>query len=90
MSGGSFFYAYRTPKRFAGDLRNRLDGLWRPLHDDLPSPAWPPEVAAKLAEIADLAEHASRLMREAEWLYSGDTGPETFMQRVSEIEATRK
>ena len=29
------------------------------------------------------------MMKEAEWLYSGDTGENTFAERVRTIEATR-
>jgi hypothetical protein len=47
---------------------------------------WEPAVAAKLAEIAALVDHAAKLAKEVEWLYSGDTGEETFMWRVQKIE----
>lgn len=91
MSGGSFDYAYTVAERFADDLRNRLDEQGKDLYGDgFILPKWPPEVADKLAEIADLAEHTSRIMKEVEWLYSDDTGPETFMRRVSEIETNSK
>jgi len=47
---------------------------------------WEPQVAAKLAEIAALVDYAAKLAKEAEWLYSGDTGEDTFMGRVKKIE----
>ncbi len=85
MSGGSFDYAYARMHEFAEELRDKLaeqgqvvDG-WKVF-------TWEPAVAAKLAEIAALVDHVAKLAREAEWLYSGDTGEETFMQRVSKIE----
>lgn len=91
MSGGSFSHAHVDTACFADDLRNRLDEQGKDLYEDIsPLPVWPPEVADKLAEIADLAEHVSKLMKEAEWLYSDDTGAETFMRRVAEIEANSK
>jgi len=50
---------------------------------------WTSDVACKLSEIAAFADYVGALMKEAEWLYSGDTGEDTFTQRVREIEATR-
>ena len=90
MSGGSFDYAYVETARFADDLRNRLDEQGKDRYGDgFTRPAWPPEVADKMARIADAAEYVSRLMKEVEWLYSDDTGEETFLRRVAEIEARR-
>jgi hypothetical protein len=48
-----------------------------------------PYVVDKLREIAAQAHRVAALAKEAEWLYSGDTGPDTFMQRVAEIESPR-
>lgn len=79
MSGGSFNYAYSHVADFARDLRAKLDEhpeYW----DD-------PAVLAKLREIAALAQRAADLMFEAEWLYSGDTGEDTFLARVKKIES---
>ena len=52
-------------------------------------PTWPTDVACKLAEIAAFADYVGALMKEAEWLYSGDTGEDTFMCRVHDLESTR-
>jgi hypothetical protein len=70
---------------FADDLRERLTQQGQVV-DGWKVGIWEPEVAAKLAEIAALVDHVAKLAREAEWLYSGDTGEETFMRRVQEIE----
>lgn len=86
MSGGSFDYAYSSVSRFADDLRNKLDEQGKPNGEGWTQPEWTPDVSAKLAEIAALAERVSKLMKEAEWLYSGDTGEDTFMRRVTEFE----
>ena len=85
MSGGSFDYAYARMQDFADDLRERLTQQGQVV-DGWKVGIWEPEVAAKLAEIAALVDHVAKLAREAEWLYSGDTGEETFMRRVQEIE----
>ena len=86
MSGGSFDYAYRRMMDFADDLRDMLSQQGQ-RKDGWEVGTWEPAVATKLAEIAAIVDHAAKLAREAEWLYSGDTGEDTFMQRVAKINA---
>lgn len=88
MSGGSFDYAYSRVDQFADNLGLRLDqhdtiNEWHSKTYD-----FKPETREKLREIEHLARHVARFMREAEWLYSGDTGDATFMERVAEIEGS--
>ncbi len=85
MSGGSFDYAYARMHDFADDLRDMLSQQGQVV-DGWTVGTWEPEVAAKLAEIAALVDYAAKLAKEVEWLYSGDTGEETFMWRVAKIE----
>ena len=85
MSGGSFDYAYRRMLDFADDLRCKLAQQGQVI-DGWTVGTWEPQVAAKLAEIAVLVDHAAKLAKETEWLYSGDTGEDTFMERVAKIE----
>jgi len=85
MSGGSFDYAYARMHEFADDLRERLTQQGQVV-DGWEVSTWKPAVAAKLAEIAVLVDHSAKLAKEAEWLYSGDTGEDTFMWRVAKIE----
>ncbi len=85
MSGGSFNYEYARMQDFADDLRERLTQQGQVV-DGWEVGTWEPAVAAKLAEIAALVDHAAKLAREAEWLYSGDTGADTFTERVARIE----
>lgn len=90
MSGGSFDYAYCRTMQFADELRNKLQEQGKdPSGEGWPNAAWSTDIACKLSEIAALADYIGALMKEAEWLYSGDTGEDTFTQRVREIEATR-
>lgn len=90
MSGGSFDYAYQRAVWFADDLRNRLQEQGKdPSGDGDFNPTWETATAFKLAEIAAFADYLGALMKEAEWLYSGDTGEDTFARRIAEIEATR-
>jgi hypothetical protein len=86
MSGGSFDYAYARMHEFADDLRDMLSQQGQ-RKDGWEVGTWEPQVAAKLAEIAAIVDHAAKLAKEAEWLYSGDTGEETFMWRVAKINA---
>ena len=90
MSGGSFDYACYRAMQFAEYLRNKLQEQGKdPSGEGWPNTTWDTDVACKLAEIAAFADYVGALMKEAEWLYSGDTGPDTFSERVQYIEATR-
>ena len=90
MSGGSFDYACYKAMQFADELRNKLQEQGKdPSGEGWPNPTWPTDVACKLAEIAAFADYVGALMKEAEWLYSGDTGEDTFMCRVHDLESTR-
>jgi hypothetical protein len=80
MSGGSFNYAYQGTERFADELRLKL--VENPYEFEL-------KTRNKLWEIEALVRYTAKLMREAEWLYSGDTGDDSFMQRVAEIESEK-
>jgi len=87
MSGGSFDYAYSGVQDFADELGMKLDN-WnkKTEYGDTPY-KFEPTTRAKLREIEALARKTAALMKEAEWLYSGDTGDESFMERVRQIEA---
>lgn len=85
MSGGSFDYAYARMARFADELRNKLDAAGREDRYGYSVEQYAPEISQTLTDIANLAEYVGKLAKEAEWLYSGDTGEETFMERVRKI-----
>ena len=79
MSGGSFNYAFCRVIEFVEELQRKIKyGRFR---------NYSPEVIAKLQGIAKDAERTAQLMREAEWLYSGDTSEDDFLERVAEIES---
>lgn len=89
MSGGAFDYAFSRVSNFADELECKIEKCdevdqW----GDKPN-YFEPEVIAKLRQIKAIAEHAALLMKEVEWLYSGDTGEESFSRRVREIQAKR-
>ena len=87
MRGGAFDYAYCRVLSFADGLALLLDA-----HDEVDDWGNEPNefsqhVLAKLKEIELECRKSAALMREAEWLYSGDTSESRFMRRVEAIEA---
>ena len=88
MSGGSFDYACYRVDQFADELGLRLDEFDKKDEWGYQPNKFGPATLAKLREIEALARRAAKLMKEAEWLYSGDTGDDSFMERVREIESS--
>ena len=80
MSGGSFNYAYTKVDQFADELCVRIYG-------DTPDD-FEQETFNKLIEILKLARYAAKMMKEVEWLYSGETSDDSFMKRIRDIEGT--
>ena len=77
MSGGAFDYSFTTVNQFVDDLDEKLkDPEWR----------FSSKVKKKLNQILKQAIFFSETMREVEWLYSGDTGEDTFLERIKTIE----
>jgi hypothetical protein len=86
MSGGSFDYAYQRVSQFADELdlkigNNQVENDWGY------QPNYSAGVILRLKSISLLAELTSSLMKEVEWLYSGDTGEESFLKRLDNIES---
>jgi len=77
MSGGSFGTLRWQVDNFSDELKERID---------TPNEYFYPDTIEKLHEIEKTVRLAGKLMQEVEYLYSGDTGNETFMERVAEIE----
>ncbi len=75
MSGGSFDYAYLKTKTFADELEAKLHMTEYEFSD---------EVRAKLNLILDQTKKTAFMMREVEWLFSGDTGEDSFLERIAE------
>jgi hypothetical protein len=88
MSGGSFDYAYGKVFQFADELGVKLDKHDRMNEYGETPYAFEPATLSKLREIEKLARKTAALMKEAEWLYSGDTGDDSFMDRVANIESS--
>ncbi len=79
MSGGSFDFAYSKVTDFADELSARLDT----------EPAYPHSevVRERLQRLVIEARKLAALMRETEWLYSGDHGEQTYLDLVEKIDA---
>ncbi len=90
MSGGSFDYAYRHVQDFADALEDRLRraGVESPDGHCEFQPSL--ETTAMLQDIAGRARELALLMQAVEWLYSGDTGDESFLDEVARAKAVRK
>lgn len=77
MSGGHFDYAYGHVSRFADELESiLLDDA--PNNDPLPL-----EIESNLNKILGICQKTAVLMKDTEWLFSGDIGEDIFLQRVN-------
>ena len=89
MSGGSFNYAYMRVLDYAEELKRKLD-YFDEVDDYGGTPYnFHPSVLKKLRGLEREARTLAAKMREAEWLYSGDTGEEWFMKTIEELESYR-
>lgn len=82
MSGGAFNYAYSHVGIFADDLGTRLDQ-----RDKVDEWGYTPnkvgdETYARLREIEALARHVAKLMKDVEWMYSGDIGEDDLLRTM--------
>lgn len=85
MSGGSFDYAYWGVSNFAEELEIKIrEGKEKNEYGEMCND-YSDEVIDKLKEIEQKARYISNLMKEVEWLYSGDIDEELFLENVKEI-----
>jgi hypothetical protein len=86
MSGGHFGdYDYYKVHQFADELEVDIDNNdkpdeygWKHNHD--------PEVLEYLKEQLPKMRKMAEIMRHIDYLYSGDHGDDSFMERVKEVE----
>jgi hypothetical protein len=76
MSGGEFGYAYGRVEYFCELLTDKINNK---------EYAFSEETSSLLEDILDGVEIAGELMKEVEWLYSGDTGEDSFQENIEEI-----
>ena len=79
MSGGHFDYSYLRVHQFADELERDLRG------DKDWVQGFGPEVLAELELIVNRAREMALVMKEVEWLFSGDTGSDTFIAEIRAI-----
>lgn len=85
MSGGSFRHAYSSVERFAEDLEISLDvAAVDAEQEELDN--FDPKTIKQLRRIVAEARDFAKVMKAVEWLYSGDTGEDTFFRDLLEIE----
>lgn len=84
MSGGAFDYAYRRVEDFAEELRAKIANNGKE-NDYGEKCVFSPQTIALLQSIAEDAERTAKLMKAAEWLYSGDTGEDDLAVSVLDV-----
>lgn len=77
MSGGAYDYKYWQIGDLADDILT--DVKQKRFSENS-------EAEAKVKEIAKNLDKLSKMAKEVEWWASGDTGPDTFLHRIKEIE----
>lgn len=89
MSGGTFDYAYSRAEVFAEQLEQALREAAAAQPGDEEGPlTFEPAVTAHLHRIALQVRQASALMKEVEWLFSGDNGEESFLRNLAALGQT--
>ena len=86
MSGGHFDYGCFRISQFADELQHEIDTI----HDrDEWGNCWSDEIdeetLERLKEAKRIIRTAGRIAKQVEWLFSGDTGAETFNELFDEI-----
>ena len=76
MSGGEFNYAYIRVQTFADDLEVRIE---REANSPSEPEQWP-ELEKRLRAAVISARNTATMMRDIEWLFSGDNGSETTLR----------
>jgi hypothetical protein len=88
MSGGHFNdcgYEYYKVTQFADELEAEVRNNFE--KDDYGfAHKYPPEVCDYLLEQVTKMRKMSEIMRHIDYLYSGDHGSDSFMERVKEVE----
>lgn len=94
MSGGHFNdcgYDYHKVYQFADELEMEISNNGRQRNEDRTYgeewyPNHDPEVIEYLKEQVPKMRKIAEIMRHIDYLYSGDHGDDTFMERVREVE----
>ena len=88
MSGGHFGdYDYYKVYQFADELEVEIQNNNKKLDEYEYAPNFSPETIKYLRKQLRLMRYVAEIMRHIDYLYSGDHGEDTFMERVKEVEA---
>lgn len=79
MSGGAFDYSFYKVEEFVQELNERI------ANNESDGYNYNKEVIINLKAISLLSEVTSRIMREAELLYSGDISEEKFINNLENL-----
>ena len=92
MSGGHFNdcgYSYLKVSQFADELEQEIENNF--INDDWGyHHGYPDEVIECLKSYIPQMNKMAEIMRACDYLYSGDHGPDSFMEKVKEIEERYK
>ena len=89
MSGGHFNdcgYIYHQVSQFAYELEEEIQNNNKPDEYDGYVKNYAPEVIEYLEEQVHFIHKMADIMRHIDFLYSGDHGEDSFMNRVQEVE----
>jgi len=84
MSGGHFDHAHFRVQAFTEELDEAIERNYVKDGEGY-SNSFRPEVIQALMAISAHAAISAKLMKAAEWLYEGDSSPESFMESFREI-----
>ena len=89
MSGGHFCdcgYTYHKVAQFADELEEEIQNNNKPDEYEYAPPNFSPETIKYLRKQLLKMRKMAEIMRHIDYLYSGDHGDDTFMERVKEVE----
>jgi hypothetical protein len=90
MSGGHFNdcgYEYYKVAQFADELEVEIQNNNKKLDEYEYAPNFSPETIKYLRKQLRQMRKMAEIMRHIDYLYSGDHGDDSFMERVKEVEA---
>lgn len=88
MSGGHYDYDQFRLDNIADTIESDIENnnkTWNDGWGEQSGYGMPSDVIARMTIIKNELHKLSRLVHAADWLYSGDTGVETFVQKFDEI-----
>jgi tRNA uridine 5-carbamoylmethylation protein Kti12 len=86
MSGGTFNYSQFRIEETADEVRQLAERYSKPDSNEYwPRPAFAPETIALMRACADTLTLAGNMLHEVDYLFAGDTGEDTFRERMAKV-----